>query len=134
MQECITFLFHKKKTKNNNKNVRKTCYWKLIFVISREHVGTQSTQGTWACTHARHVGMWACKYARHVGTWARKHSRHVGTWARKARNLADSLSSVYLRLGAMTRDLGSLILKVLILYLLERNCPSLCLTSTYRLF
>ena len=86
MQEC-TFLFHRKKANNNNKNVRKTWYWKLIFVISREHVGTQSTRGTWARKHARHVG-----------TWARKHARHVGTWARKARNLADSIIHCYFRL------------------------------------
>ena len=26
MQQGTTFLFHRKKTKNNNKNVRKTCY------------------------------------------------------------------------------------------------------------
>ena len=34
----------------------------------------------------------------------------------------------------MTRDLGSLVLKILILYLRQRNCPSFCLTSTYRVF
>ena len=26
MQECTTVFFHRKKTKNNHKNVRKTCY------------------------------------------------------------------------------------------------------------
>ena len=44
------------------------------------------------------------------------------------------LSRVYLRVGEMARNLGSLILKVLILYLRERDCPSLCLTSTNRVF
>ena len=106
MQECTTVLFHRKKTKNNHKNVRKTCYWKpflLFVVIASEHVGTQSTQGTlarqhgrhvgtWERKHERHVGAWAHKHARHVSTWARNHARHVGTLARKARNLADSFS------------------------------------------
>ena len=41
---------------------------------------------------------------------------------------------MYLRVGATARDLGSLILKVLILYLRDRIYPSLCLTSTYRDF
>ena len=84
MEECTSILFHRKKTKNNHKNVRRTCYWKLIFVIC--------CYSTWArkhTKHARHVGKWACKarkarkHARHIGTWARKHARHVGTWARK---------------------------------------------------
>ena len=34
----------------------------------------------------------------------------------------------------MAKDLGSLILKVIILYLRERNCLSLCLTFTDRVF
>ena len=102
MQECKTVLFHREKRKNNRKSVRKTYYWKLIFVIcsystwTRRHVGTKK--------HARYVGTYARKarwhvrtqdtlarkHARHIGTWARKHTRHVSTWARKARNLADS--------------------------------------------
>ena len=102
MQECTTVLFHRKKTKNNHKNIRKTCYWKLIFVIcsivrqhvdmqstlgtlTRWHVSTQSTQGVrkWARRHPRHVGTWARDQARHVGTWEREYSRHFDTWALK---------------------------------------------------
>ena len=85
-----------------------SCYWKAIgkhvieklylslVVITREHVGTQSTQGTltrehvkhehvimWARRHARHIGTWAREHARHVDTWARKHARYVGSWAGK---------------------------------------------------
>ena len=52
IQKCKTVLFYKKKTKNNHKSVRKTCYGKhvmenlflLFVVIAREHVGTQSKQ------------------------------------------------------------------------------------------
>ena len=91
MQECTAVLFHRKKTKINHKNVRKTCYWKLIFVICsystwrRKHA---RNVGTWARNHVRHVGTWARNHARHVGTWARNHARHAGTWARKhARNV-----------------------------------------------
>ena len=84
MQECAAVLFHRKKTKNNHKNVRKTCYWKLIFVIC--------SCSTWAGRHAkhtRHAGTWARKarkvwarrQARQVGMSARKHAGHVGTWA-----------------------------------------------------
>ena len=83
MQECTAVLFHRKKIKNNHKNVRKTCYWKLIFVIC--------SYSTWRHKHARHAGTWAHKHARHVGTRARKHAKHVGTWARKASNLAGSI-------------------------------------------
>ena len=108
MQECTTVLFHRKKTKNNHKNVRKTCYWKLIFVIcsystwARRHASTQGTPAPkaskmWARRYAIHVGMWvrkhgryvatsACKHTKHVGTLVREHVRkakHVGTWARK---------------------------------------------------
>ena len=108
MQECTTFLFHRKKTKGNLKNVRKTSYWKLIFVICsystwarryekqarlvvtwvRKHV---RQVGTWAGKYARHAGTWSRKHTRHAGTWARKHARQVDTWARKAPNLADSI-------------------------------------------
>ena len=52
---CATVLFGRKKTKNNHKNVRKTCYWKLIFVIC--------SYSTWTRRHAKHT--------RHVATWAR---------------------------------------------------------------
>ena len=105
MQECTGVLFHRKRTKNNQKNVRKTCYWKLIFVIcsystwrheNTRHIGMWPRKharhvDTWAHKrtrhmtrkHTRHAGTWACKHARHVGTWAHKHARHVGTWARK---------------------------------------------------
>ena len=97
MQECTTFLFHRKKTKGNLKNVRKTCYWKLIFVIcsystwARRYEKQARHVITWARKHIRQVGTWAGKHARHAGTWARKHARQVDTWARKARNLADSI-------------------------------------------
>ena len=105
MQECTTVLFHRKKTKNNHKNVRETCYWKLIFVICNystwarrhakhaRHVGTwgRKARKAWARRHPRHVDTWARKHVRHVSMWPRKHSRHAGTWARKARNLADSV-------------------------------------------
>ena len=42
------------KDKEQSQNVRKTCYWKRIFVISviaREHVGMQSTQRTLVREH-----------------------------------------------------------------------------------
>ena len=56
-------------------------------VIAREHVATQSTQGTLTREHARHehVITWTHKHVRHIGTWAREHARHVGKLARKAR-------------------------------------------------
>ena len=78
MQECKTVLFHRKKTKNNHKNVRKTCYWELIFVIC--------SYSTWVRGHAKHakdVGTWARRPAGHVGKWAHEHAMHVGTWAHK---------------------------------------------------
>ena len=94
---CATVLFGRKKTKNNHKNVRKTCYWKLTFVICSystwtrrhakhaRHVATWARKA-WARRHARHVDTWVRKHERHTGTWAHKHARHVGTWAHKARN------------------------------------------------
>ena len=91
------------KTKSNLKNVRKTCYWKLIFVIcsySTWRFKDARHVDTWPHKHARHVGTWARKHARHVGTRARKHARHVGTWARKlarTRNLADSKKSIRMK-------------------------------------
>ena len=107
MQECTTFLFYRKKTKNNNKNVRKTCYWKLIFVISREQVGTQSTQGTWARKHARHVGTWARKHARHSSClhnlWSnnpQRHSEaqttHCKTWFLEQRIVRPGFSNIFI--------------------------------------
>ena len=65
------------KDKKKSQNVRKTCYWNLIFV--------NFNRNTWArkhTKHTRHVVTWARRHARHVGTWARKHTGHVGTWAR----------------------------------------------------
>ena len=47
----------------------------LFIVIAREHVGTQSMQGTLAGEHAKH--------ARHVGTLSRKHVCAQGTLARE---------------------------------------------------
>ena len=76
MQECTTFLFHRKKTKNNNKNVRKTCFLKLIFVISREHVSTQSTQDTLAREHVNTQGTLAREHVSTQDTLAREHVRH----------------------------------------------------------
>ena len=103
---CITFhikfYFSEKRQGKSTKNLRKTCHWKLNFVIwsystlalrHARHIGMSTREharhiGTWACKHARYVGTWAHKHARHVGTWARKHARHVDTWARKhARNI-----------------------------------------------
>ena len=117
-----SFILQEKERKNNHANVRKTYYWKRIFVIccystwrrrhlgtktrqaryhvstqdilAREHVSFQSTLARGHIRHARHVGTKVRKHSKHVGTWARKHSKHVGTWARKARNLADCLKSV----------------------------------------
>ena len=63
MQECTTVFFHRKKTKNNHKNVRKTCSWKLFFVIC-----------SYSMRARRHT-----KHTRHVGTWAREHARQIGT-------------------------------------------------------
>ena len=111
MQECTTVLFHRKKTKNNHKNVRKTCYWKLVFVIC--------SYSTWACRHAKYerhvgtwtrktrkaVGTWARKQARHVRTWARKHARHVGTRVRKARKHFSTLARKHSRhVGTRARN------------------------------
>ena len=47
----------------------------LFIVIGREHVGTQSMQGTLAGEHAKH--------ARHVGTLSRKHVSAQRTLARE---------------------------------------------------
>ena len=74
MQECTSFISQVKERKNNNKNVRKTYYWKFIFVIciystyACRNLGTKSTQGT----------------------FAREHVSTQRTWTRKVRNLADS--------------------------------------------
>ena len=109
MQECAIVWFRRKKTKNNHKNARKTCYWNINFVIcsystwARRHVKHAKYVGTWARKHARHVDTWAHKHARRIGKWARKHARyggtgarkhkrHFGTWARKTRNSADSFN------------------------------------------
>ena len=59
MQECTTVLFHRKKTKKNQKNIRKTFIENLLLlfvVTAREHIGMQSTQGALAHEGARHVG------------------------------------------------------------------------------
>ena len=47
----------------------------LFIVIAREHVGTQSMQGTLAGEHEKH--------ARHVGTLSRKHVSAQRTLARE---------------------------------------------------
>ena len=57
MQEYTTVSFHRKKTKNNHKKVRKHVIENLYLsfvVIAREHVGTQSTRVTLTREHARH--------------------------------------------------------------------------------
>ena len=102
MQESTIFLFHRKKTKNNNKNVRETCYWKLIFVIC--------SYITWARKHARHFGTWACKDARHVGKWPRKARKTLLTQAnldisQLKKFLMDNVDNAFFFLNASTSQL-----------------------------
>ena len=98
MQECATVLFHRKKTKKKNQKSKDNMLLKLIFVIwviAREHIGTQSTQSMLAREHAMHVGTLARKHERHVstqGTGARKHARHFGTWASEHVSIQDTLA------------------------------------------
>ena len=74
-----------KERKNNNKNIRKTNYWKFIFVIciystyACRNLGTKSTQGTFA--HGQ---------VSTQGTLAREHLSTQRTWTRKVRNLRHS--------------------------------------------
>ena len=69
-----SFISQEKERKNNHKSVRKTYYWKLIFVIysystwARRHLGTKSTQGTLQCKHVRHVGTWLRKTRWYMST------------------------------------------------------------------
>ena len=63
MQECTTVFISQEKDKGQSQKCKKTCQWKLIFVIC--------SYGTWARRHAKH--------ARHIGKWSRRHTRHVGT-------------------------------------------------------
>ena len=58
MQEFTTVLFHKNKTKKKYQKSKENMLLKFIFVIwviAREHIDTQSTQGMLAREHARHV-------------------------------------------------------------------------------
>ena len=81
-----SFISQEKERKSNHKNVRKTYYWKLIFVIC--------SYSTWSCRHA--------KYARQVGTWARKYARHVG---RKNVSTQDALTPEHVNTqGTLVRE------------------------------
>ena len=85
-QECTTVYFTRKRQRKSTKNLKKTCYWKLIFVIwviAREHVGAQSTQGTLAREHVSTQGTLALGHIRTQDTLACEHVSTQGTLARE---------------------------------------------------
>ena len=69
-----SFISQEKERNNNHESVRKTYYWKFIFVIC--------SYSTYAC---RNLGTKSTQ-----GTFAREHVSTQRTWTRKVRNLADS--------------------------------------------
>ena len=76
MQECTTVLFHRKMTKNNHKNERKICYWKLVFVIC--------SYSTWARRHAKQgMSTWPREHVDTLDTLAPEHVSKQSTLARE---------------------------------------------------
>ena len=61
------------KYKEQLEKCKETCYWKLIFVISCEHVVTQSMQDTLAREHVSTQGTLAREHVSTQGTLVRKH-------------------------------------------------------------
>ena len=83
-----SFISQEKERKGNHKNVRKTYYCKLVFVICsystcrRTHVGIKSTQGTLAQEHVSTQGTFSREHVNTQGTLAREHVSMQGTLAR----------------------------------------------------
>ena len=76
------FISQEKRQRTTTKMYRKLIIensFLLFVVISREYVGTETTQGTLTREHVSAQGTLALEHVSTQGTLAREHAKHVGT-------------------------------------------------------
>ena len=108
---CNSFVSQEKERKNSHKNVRKTYYWKLIFVIcsystwASRHIGTKSTQDTLVREHVSTQSTLAHEHVSTQNTLAHEHVSTQGTLASDHASTQGTLTREYVSTqGTLARD------------------------------